>query len=184
MIANRRHARHAEPLSTATAAGRITTRQRWALILSLTATPGGIGYPLTAGFAPACAAIENFSRNLAAELGPYRVCVVNIRSGGSPDRRVFRAAIQRNPGEMEQVMQQYVMNQYDSNMADCLISEFLSKVLSRPDTKGARRGERPRIVEAGCGYLLPPAVVPVFSSSAAWAAARRAVSRRKGEQET
>lgn len=89
---------------TATAAGRIMMRQRSGVILSLTATPGGIGYPLTAGFAPACAAIESFSRNLAAELGPYGVRVVNIRSGGSPDSRVFRDAIERNPGEMEQVL--------------------------------------------------------------------------------
>jgi NAD(P)-dependent dehydrogenase (short-subunit alcohol dehydrogenase family) len=89
---------------TATAAGRIMMRQRSGVILSLTATPGGIGYPLTAGFAPACAAIESFSRNLAAELGPYGVRVVNIRSGGSPDSRVFRDAIESNPGAMEQVM--------------------------------------------------------------------------------
>jgi 3-oxoacyl-[acyl-carrier protein] reductase len=58
---------------TATAAGRIMLKQHSGVILSITATPGGIGYPYTAGFAPACAAIESFSRNLAAELGPYGV---------------------------------------------------------------------------------------------------------------
>ena len=86
---------------TATAAGKIMMKQRSGVILSLTATPGGIGYPFTAGFAPACAALESFSRNLAAELGTYGVRVVNIRSGGSPDSQVFKKAIERNPEDME-----------------------------------------------------------------------------------
>jgi NAD(P)-dependent dehydrogenase (short-subunit alcohol dehydrogenase family) len=86
---------------TATAAGRIMMKQRSGVILSLTATPGGIGYPYTAGFAPTCSAIESFSRNLASELGTYGVRVVNIRSGGSPDSQVFKQAIDRNPKVME-----------------------------------------------------------------------------------
>jgi 3-oxoacyl-[acyl-carrier protein] reductase len=90
-------------LLTATAAEKIMMKQRSGLILSLTATPGGIGYPFTAGFAPACSTIESFSRNLALELG-YRVRVVNIRSGGSPDSRVFKQAIERNPKEMEVIL--------------------------------------------------------------------------------
>ena len=89
---------------TATAAGKIMRKQRSGVILSVTATPGGIGYPFTAGFAPACAAIEAFSRNLAAELGPYGVRVVNIRSAGSPDSQVFREAIESRPETMATVL--------------------------------------------------------------------------------
>jgi 3-oxoacyl-[acyl-carrier protein] reductase len=89
---------------TATAAGKIMMKQRSGVILSLTATPGGIGYPFTAGFAPACSAMETFSRNLASELGIYGVRVVNIRSAGSPDSRVFKQAIESNPKEMEGVL--------------------------------------------------------------------------------
>jgi 3-oxoacyl-[acyl-carrier protein] reductase len=77
---------------TATAAGRIMRRQRSGVVLSLTATPAGIGYPMVGGFGPACCAIEALSRNLAAELGPHGVRVVNIRSAGSPDSRPFREA--------------------------------------------------------------------------------------------
>jgi 3-oxoacyl-[acyl-carrier protein] reductase len=77
---------------TAGAAGRVMVKQGSGVILSLTATPGGIGYPLVGGFGPACCAIESFSRNLAAELGQYGVRVVNIRSAGSPDSRVFQEA--------------------------------------------------------------------------------------------
>jgi 3-oxoacyl-[acyl-carrier protein] reductase len=80
---------------TSTAAGRMMKKQRSGVILSLTATPGGIGYPNVGGFGPACCAIESFSRDLASELGPFGVRVVNIRSAGSPDSRVFREAIEQ-----------------------------------------------------------------------------------------
>lgn len=78
---------------TATAAGRQMASQGSGVILSLTATPGGIGYAGVGGFGPACCAVECLSRNLASELGPRGVRVVNLRSGGSPDSRVFREAI-------------------------------------------------------------------------------------------
>ncbi len=85
---------------TATAAAKVMMKQGSGVILSLTATPGGIGYPYTGGFAPACSALESFSRNLASELGIYGVRVVNMRSGGSPDSRVFKEAIEKMPNEM------------------------------------------------------------------------------------
>ncbi len=84
---------------TATAAGRLMVKQGSGVILSLTATPGGIGYPGVGGFGPVCSSIETFSRNLAAELGPSGVRAVNIRSGGSLDSRPFKEAIEaRAPG--------------------------------------------------------------------------------------
>lgn len=49
------------------------------VILSLTATPGGLGYAMVGGFGPACAAMESFSRDLAAEVGVHGVRVANIR---------------------------------------------------------------------------------------------------------
>ena len=90
---------------TAVAAGKVMMKQKSGVILSLTATPGGIGYPYTGGFAPACCAIESFSRNLASELGVYGVRVVNIRSAGSPDSRIFREAMDGAPHIMEPVLQ-------------------------------------------------------------------------------
>lgn len=89
---------------TAIAAGKIMMQQRSGVILSLTATPGGIGYPYTGGFAPACTAIETLAQNLGSELGVYGVRVVNIRSGGSPDSQVFKDAIEQMPHEMNQVL--------------------------------------------------------------------------------
>lgn len=89
---------------TAIAAGKVMMKQGSGVILSLTATPGGIGYPYTGGFAPACCAIECFARNLAAELGVYGVRVVNMRSGGSPDSKVFKDASESHPQEMETVL--------------------------------------------------------------------------------
>ncbi len=89
---------------TTTAAARVMMKQKSGVILSLTATPGGIGYPFTGGFAPACSAIESYSRNLAAELGVYGIRVVNIRSAGSPDSRVFKEAIDAQPEVMTSVL--------------------------------------------------------------------------------
>jgi 3-oxoacyl-[acyl-carrier protein] reductase len=89
---------------TDTAAARIMMKQGFGVILTLTATPGGIGYPFTAGFAPACSTIESFSRNLACEVGLHGVRVVNIRSAGSPDSKVFADAIAANPAEMKVVL--------------------------------------------------------------------------------
>lgn len=91
---------------TAVAAGKIMMKQGSGVILSLTATPAGIGYPYTGGFAPACSAIEKFSGNLAAELGVYGVRVVNIRSGGSPDSKVFKDAVDNHPDIMAPILAQ------------------------------------------------------------------------------
>lgn len=90
---------------TAKAAAMVMIKQKSGVILSLTATPGGIGYPYTGGFSAACAATENFSKNLAAELGIYGIRVVTIRSGGSPDSKVFKQAIDNNPNEMLPILQ-------------------------------------------------------------------------------
>ncbi|WP_259066619.1 SDR family NAD(P)-dependent oxidoreductase [Mucilaginibacter sp. X4EP1] len=91
---------------TATSAAKIMIKQKSGVILSLTATPGGIGYPHTAGFAPACGAMESFSRNLAIELGQYGIRVVNMRSAGSPDSMVFKEAIANDPEMMKDVIKQ------------------------------------------------------------------------------
>jgi 3-oxoacyl-[acyl-carrier protein] reductase len=91
---------------TATAAASVMMKQGSGVILSLTATPGGVGYPFTGGFATACGAVENFSRNLAIELGVYGIRVVNIRSGGSPDSKVFKDAVDNSPEIMATVLRQ------------------------------------------------------------------------------
>ena len=78
---------------TNTAAARIMMKQRSGIILSLTATPAGIGYPNVGGFGPACTAMESLTRDLGAELGPHGVRVVTIRSGGSLDSRPFKEAL-------------------------------------------------------------------------------------------
>jgi NAD(P)-dependent dehydrogenase (short-subunit alcohol dehydrogenase family) len=90
---------------TATAAAKVMMKQQSGVILTLSATPGGISYPYTAGFAIACSAIETFSQNLASEIGPHGIRVVNIRSGGSPDSAVFKEAIEREPEVMKTVLQ-------------------------------------------------------------------------------
>lgn len=86
---------------TATAAARVMIKQGRGVILSITATPGGIGYAMVGGFGPACAAIESFSRDLGAEVGVHGVRVVNIRSAGSPDSKPFKEAVAADPKKAE-----------------------------------------------------------------------------------
>lgn len=86
---------------TDTAAAKIMKQQGSGVILSLTATPGGVAYPGVAGFGPACCAIEGFSKNLASEIGGFGVRVVNIRSAGSADSEVFKNAVAAQPEEMK-----------------------------------------------------------------------------------
>ncbi|MBL0740413.1 SDR family NAD(P)-dependent oxidoreductase [Chryseolinea lacunae] len=91
--------------TTMTAAGRAMMKQQSGVILSLTATPGGVGYPKVGGFGPVCNAIEGLSRSMAVELGPYGVRVVNIRSAGSPDSRPFVEALQHGGAETREFME-------------------------------------------------------------------------------
>ncbi len=122
---------------TDTAAGRIMIQQRSGVILTLTATPGGIGYPGVGGFGPMCCAVESFSRNLAAELGPYGVRVVNLRSGGSPDSRPFQEAIAQFGDPVREVirrleddtmLKQMPMMQDIANVAAFIASDLASKI--------------------------------------------------------
>jgi NAD(P)-dependent dehydrogenase (short-subunit alcohol dehydrogenase family) len=120
---------------TATAAGRVMSKQGSGVILSLTATPGGIGYPKVGGFGPVCAGIETFSKNLAAELGPSGVRVVNIRSGGSPDSRAFKQALAQGGPEIDEALSRLksdTMLKAMPMMSDIAsISVFLASDLAR-----------------------------------------------------
>jgi 3-oxoacyl-[acyl-carrier protein] reductase len=122
---------------TATAAAKQMMKQRSGVILSLTATPGGIGYPHVGGFGPACCSVESFSRDLASELGPYGVRVVNIRSAGSPDSKVFKDAIDTGGQEVREFIQKMaddtMLKQLPlmadiANTAVFLASDFAGKI--------------------------------------------------------
>lgn len=122
---------------TTTAAGKIMIRQRSGVILSITATPGGIGYPKVGGFGPACCALEGMSRNLASELGPHGVRVVNIRSGGSPDSRPFAEAIASGNPEIKDIikamaedtmLKQLPLMSDIANVAVFLVSDMAAKI--------------------------------------------------------
>ncbi len=122
---------------TSTAAGRVMKKQGSGVILSLTATPAGIGYANVGGFGPACCAIESFARDMASELGPYGVRVVNIRSGGSPDSRVFKEAIAQDGErakefikkmEEDTMLKKLPLMEDIANTAVFLVSEMAGKI--------------------------------------------------------
>jgi NAD(P)-dependent dehydrogenase (short-subunit alcohol dehydrogenase family) len=55
------------------------------VILTLTATPSRSAAPLVGGMAPAWAAVEALTRDLAAEVGQHGVRVVCLRPAGIPE---------------------------------------------------------------------------------------------------
>ena len=81
------------PITTATRTQFLTAKavaprmikKRSGVIMTITAQPARMGFPLCGGFSVACAAVEGFSRSLAAELGPQGVRVICRRSAGSPE---------------------------------------------------------------------------------------------------
>jgi 3-oxoacyl-[acyl-carrier protein] reductase len=70
---------------TAKAVAPHMIRKGSGVIMMITATPSRMAFPLVGGFSVACAAIEGFSRSLAAELGPHGIRVICVRSAGSPE---------------------------------------------------------------------------------------------------
>jgi 3-oxoacyl-[acyl-carrier protein] reductase len=70
---------------TAKAVAPHMIKKRSGVIMTITAQPARMGFPLCGGFSVACAAVEGFSRSLAAELGPQGVRVLCLRSAGSPE---------------------------------------------------------------------------------------------------
>ena len=70
---------------TSMAVRRPMIRQGSGVIMAITANAGSMAFSNVGGFGVACAAIEGFCRQLAAELGPQGVRVICLRSAGSPD---------------------------------------------------------------------------------------------------
>ena len=70
---------------TANAARRHMAPKRSGVIMAITANAARTAQANMGGFGVACAAIEGFCRQLAAEVGPHGIRVVCLRSSGSPD---------------------------------------------------------------------------------------------------
>lgn len=86
-------------LFTATAAARQMIQQKSGVILGLTADAGTLATPYVGGFGVACAAMEGYFRQLAAEVGPHGVRVVCLLSPGSPDTPGVREAFKLRASE-------------------------------------------------------------------------------------
>jgi NAD(P)-dependent dehydrogenase (short-subunit alcohol dehydrogenase family) len=79
---------------TGTALAKHMARHGGGAILGITANAGRQPTPGVGGFGVACAAVENYLRQLAAESGPDQVRVCWVRSPGSPDAPGVREAWQ------------------------------------------------------------------------------------------
>lgn len=78
---------------TGTAAARQMAKNKSGVILAITANVAREAFPNVGGFGVACAAIEGFCRQLAADVGPHGIRVVCLRSAGSPDAPGVEAAM-------------------------------------------------------------------------------------------
>jgi 3-oxoacyl-[acyl-carrier protein] reductase len=75
---------------TAQAAGRHMVKQRSGVIIFLTGSPAKPHTLGTAGIGAAFGAVENLTRALALELGPWGVRVVCLRTAANPDSRTIQ----------------------------------------------------------------------------------------------
>jgi 7-alpha-hydroxysteroid dehydrogenase len=85
---------------TGTALARHMAANGGGVILGITANVGRWPVANIGGFGVACAAVENFLRQLAIENGPEGVRVCWVRSPGSPDAPGVREAWQLRANEM------------------------------------------------------------------------------------
>jgi NAD(P)-dependent dehydrogenase (short-subunit alcohol dehydrogenase family) len=83
---------------TATAAARHMAQKKSGVILAITANVAREAFPNAGGFGVACAAVEGFCRQLAADAGPQNIRVVCLRSAGSPDAPGVAAAMHLHAG--------------------------------------------------------------------------------------
>lgn len=75
----------AQFLTATAAARRMADRGSGVILTTITSGPARLAAPLVGGMGPAWAAMEAFSRGLAAELGPRGVRVVALRAHGMPE---------------------------------------------------------------------------------------------------
>jgi 3-oxoacyl-[acyl-carrier protein] reductase len=81
---------------TATAAARRMVKQGSGVILTVVAPPGRTAATFSGPFGTVCAAIEGFTRNLAAEVGPHNVRAVCLMSSGSPEAPAVHRSIEQH----------------------------------------------------------------------------------------
>jgi NAD(P)-dependent dehydrogenase (short-subunit alcohol dehydrogenase family) len=92
---------------TGTAAARHMAKNKSGVILAITANVARHAVPYVGGFGVACAAIEGFCRQLAAEVGQDGIRVVCIRSAGSPDAPGVREAFKLRAAETGMTLEEF-----------------------------------------------------------------------------
>jgi NAD(P)-dependent dehydrogenase (short-subunit alcohol dehydrogenase family) len=75
---------------TARLAARRMMLNRSGVIMTVTALPSRLGYPLNGGYAPAQAAKEALTRTLSGELAPHGIRVLSLRPHGIPESRTMK----------------------------------------------------------------------------------------------
>ncbi|MGW3723646.1 SDR family NAD(P)-dependent oxidoreductase [Streptomyces sp. F001] len=122
------------------------------VIMMITASPSRIPFPLVGGFGVACAALEGFSRTLAAELGPKGVRVICLRSAGSVES--IEDVLDKHAGTIGMTRDEFIASLTDMTLLKRLPS--LADVgnvaaLMASDYAGAMTGAVPNVT---CGQVV------------------------------
>jgi len=80
---------------TARSAARRMVAKRSGVILTITGTPGRMGFPNVGGTSPGYAAVVALTRNLSAELAPQGVRVVCLMPNAMPETATIRESFGR-----------------------------------------------------------------------------------------
>ncbi len=91
---------------TARAAARRMVEKRSGVILTLTATPSRIPFPLLGGLAPAWATLEALTRSFAVELGPLGIRVLGLRSEAMPETATIRNSYAHRADSSDQTFEE------------------------------------------------------------------------------
>lgn len=139
---------------TATAAARHMAKNGSGVILAITAQVARKPYLNSGGFGVACAAIEGFCRQLAAEAGPQGIRVVCLRSAGSPDAPGVREAI-RHHAESAGVS----MEAWEAGIAERTLLKRLPKLAEIANVAALMASDRANVITGAvanvtCGEIV------------------------------
>ncbi|HEU5078431.1 MAG TPA: SDR family oxidoreductase [Opitutaceae bacterium] len=93
---------------TARLAARRMIPNKSGVIMTVTALPSRIGYPLNGGYGPAQAAKEALTRCLSGELAPHGIRVVSLRAHGLPETRTMAKVFELKAQQSKMTWEQFV----------------------------------------------------------------------------
>lgn len=127
---------------TARLAARRMVPNKSGVIMTVTALPSRLGFPLNGGYAPAQAAKEALTRTLSGELAPHGIRVVALRPHGIPETRTMREVfeLKRRPGMTWEQFEGYLASTTHSGRGSTLAETANAAVFVASDMASGMTG--------------------------------------------